>query len=101
MKLKRHPPDEIISLLGEGVEVVGEIAFTHGFRVDGSVKGKIRSESTLVVGPKGKVEGEASIRRISITGEFRGSIKASERVEIHRGGKACSAKQPTSADGPP
>jgi len=89
MKLRKQLPDEIISLLGEGVEVVGDISFTHGLRVDGTIKGKIRSEATLVIGPKGKVEGEVSIRRVSVTGEFRGTIHASDRIEIHREGKVC------------
>ena len=87
MKFKKHTPDQIVSLLGEGVEVVGEMSFTQGLRVDGTVRGKIRSEATLVIGPKGKVEGEVSIRRVSITGEFRGTVHASERVEIHREGR--------------
>ena len=87
MIFKRQMPDEIVSLLGEGVEIAGEISFTHGFRVDGTVKGKIRSEATLVVGAKGKVEGEVVIRRVSITGEFHGTIHASDRIEIHREGK--------------
>jgi len=87
MKLKKHSPDEIISLLGEGVEVVGDASFTHGLRVDGTIKGKIRSEATLVIGQKGKVEGDVSIRRVSVTGEFRGTIHASDRIEIHREGK--------------
>ncbi len=87
MKFKKDTPDQILSLLAEGVEISGEISFAHGLRVDGTIKGKIRSDATLLIGPKGKVEGEAHIRRVSITGEFRGTIHASDRVEIHREGK--------------
>jgi cytoskeletal protein CcmA (bactofilin family) len=86
MRFRKETPDEIVSLLGEGVELVGELSFTHGLRVDGTVRGKIRSEATLVIGPKGRVEGDASIRRISITGEFHGTIRASW-IEIHKDGK--------------
>jgi cytoskeletal protein CcmA (bactofilin family) len=87
MKFKKQTPEDIVSLLGEGVEVVGEISFAHGLRVDGNIRGKIRSEATMVIGPKGRVEGEAAIRRVSITGEFHGTIHASDRIEIHREGK--------------
>jgi cytoskeletal protein CcmA (bactofilin family) len=87
MKFKREPKDEIISLLGEGVEAVGELSFSQGLRVDGVVKGKVRSEASLVVGPRGRVEAEAIIRRVSVNGEFRGVIHASDRVEIHKDGK--------------
>jgi cytoskeletal protein CcmA (bactofilin family) len=87
MKFAKDKPEEIVSILGEGVEMVGEISFTHGLRVDGVLKGKIRSESRLAIGPKGKVEAEVIIRHISINGEFRGTIHASDRVEVHREGR--------------
>jgi cytoskeletal protein CcmA (bactofilin family) len=87
MKFKKQTSDEIVSLLGEGVEISGEISFSQGLRVDGNVKGKIRSEATLVIGSTGRVEAEVSIRRVSITGEFHGVIHASERIEIHKDGK--------------
>jgi cytoskeletal protein CcmA (bactofilin family) len=87
MKFKKQTPDEIVSLLGEGVDISGELSFTHGLRVDGNVKGKIRSEATLVIGPTGKVEAEVAVRRVTITGEMHGVIHASERVEIHKDGK--------------
>jgi cytoskeletal protein CcmA (bactofilin family) len=79
--------DEIVSLLGEGAEVKGEIAFANGLRVDGVVKGKMRSEAALVIGPAGKVDAEVRIKRVSVNGEFRGVIHASDRVEIHKDGK--------------
>ena len=87
MMFKKESPDAIVSLLGEGAEMVGEISFSNGLRVDGVVKGKIRSEATLVIGPKGRVEAEVHIRRASINGEFHGVIYASDRVEIHREGR--------------
>jgi cytoskeletal protein CcmA (bactofilin family) len=87
MKFKSESAGEIVSLLGEGAEFQGELSFNHGIRVDGIIRGKVRSEASLVIGPKGKVEAEVAIRRVSISGEFRGTIHASDRVEIHKEGK--------------
>ncbi len=87
MKFSKDKPEEIASILAEGVEMVGELSFAHGLRVDGNVKGKIRSEEFLVIGPKGKVDAEVVIRRISIYGEFRGVVRATERVEVHKEGR--------------
>ncbi|NWG13668.1 MAG: polymer-forming cytoskeletal protein [Acidobacteria bacterium] len=87
MRFSKEKPEEIVSILGEGLEMTGEVSFTQGLRVDGILKGKIRSESLLVVGPKGKIEAEARIRRILINGEYRGTIHASDRVEVHREGR--------------
>jgi cytoskeletal protein CcmA (bactofilin family) len=87
MKFKRESAGEILSLVGEGVEFVGELSFTHGIRVDGVVRGKVRSDSCMVIGPKAKVEAEIAIRRVAINGEFHGVIHASDRVEIHKEGR--------------
>ena len=87
MKLKKDNADELQSLLGEGVEMVGELSFSHGLLVEGIVKGKLRSEGSLMIGGKGRVEAEVVIKKVSINGEFRGVIHASDRVEINKAGK--------------
>ena len=87
MKFKKESENEIVSFLGEGVEFQGELSFAHGIRVDGIVRGKVKSDSCLLIGPKGRVEADVTIRRISINGEFHGIIHALDRVEIHKEGK--------------
>jgi cytoskeletal protein CcmA (bactofilin family) len=84
---KGKTEDEIVSHLGEGTELTGELSFTNGLRVDGCVRGKVKSEALLEVGPSGKVDAEVKVRRILIRGEFRGAIHASDRVEILKDGK--------------
>jgi len=79
--------DEVVSILGEGAELDGEISFTNGLRVDGTVRGKVKSEAFLFVGSAGKVNAEVNVKKISIGGEFRGVIHASDRVEIFKDGK--------------
>ena len=85
--LKRKAADEIVSLLGKGAELTGEITFTNGLRVNGSVKGKVKSDAILEIGSGGKVDAEVSIRKIIINGEFKGIIHAQDRVVIHKNGK--------------
>jgi cytoskeletal protein CcmA (bactofilin family) len=87
MRLKKESPDEIVSIIGEGVEVSGEISSTRGLRVDGAVKGKLNSAAMLQIGPQGRVEGEAVVRKVSVSGELRGVVHASDRVEIRKEGK--------------
>ncbi len=84
---KGKEADEIVSFLGEGAELNGEISFTNGLQVDGVVKGKVQSEASLVVGRTGKVDAEVYVKKISINGEFHGVIRASDRVEINKDGK--------------
>ncbi|HYK88450.1 MAG TPA: polymer-forming cytoskeletal protein [Acidobacteriota bacterium] len=87
MMFKKESAEEIVSILGEGTEMVTDLSFSRGLRVDGVVNGKIRSEGLLVIGPKGKVEAELNVRKVLIDGEFHGIIRASDRVEIHNDGR--------------
>ncbi len=85
--MKGKSENEIVSHLGQGTELNGELSFTHGLRVDGVVKGKVKSEAVLEIGPAGKVDAEIEVRKILIRGEFRGAIHAADRVEILKDGK--------------
>jgi cytoskeletal protein CcmA (bactofilin family) len=88
MRFKRgKAEDKVVSHLGEGTEITGEVSFTNVLRVTGVIKGKVRSEATLEIGPGGKVDAEVNVRKVSIDGEFRGVIRASDRVEIRKDGK--------------
>lgn len=84
---KKETPTEMLSILGEGMEFVGDVSFADGLRVDGVIRGKVRSEGSLIIGARGRVEAEVVIRRISINGELRGTVQASDRIEIHKEGK--------------
>jgi cytoskeletal protein CcmA (bactofilin family) len=79
--------NDVYSQLGEGVELSGEFYFSKGVRIGGIVKGKIKADALLEIGSTGKVDADVEVRKISIQGEFHGTIRASERVEIHKEGK--------------
>ena len=79
--------NDVGSQLGEGVELSGDFYFSKGVRIGGTVKGKIRADASLEIGPTGRIEADVEVRKISIQGEFKGTIHASERVEIHKDGK--------------
>jgi len=65
----------------------GDLSFKGSFRIDGNFKGKIDSESMLIIGDTGNVEAEIKIGYVIINGEFKGNIQASEKVEIHEHGR--------------
>lgn len=65
----------------------GDLSFKGSFRIDGNFKGKIESDSMLIIGDTGSVEAEIKIGYIIINGEFKGNIQASDKVEIHEHGR--------------
>ena len=92
---KRQDMDEnrITGFFDDGTEFSGELKFRGSFRIDGYYKGRIESESMLIIGERGKVEADVVVRHVLINGEFKGSIKAAEKVEIHSRGRVSGSIQ--------
>ena len=67
--------------------MTGDIKFSDSFRIDGTFKGKILSGNTLIVGEGGIVEADVDVANISVNGVVKGTLKASERVEIYSLGR--------------
>lgn len=68
--------------LDQGSQVEGELAFEETFRIDGKFEGKIRSGSELILGDSSEVSAEIHVAKVSVNGTLRGSVHASERIEI-------------------
>ncbi|MDD8020222.1 MAG: polymer-forming cytoskeletal protein [Acidobacteriota bacterium] len=77
----------LAGLIDQGTELKGELNFKGAFRIEGYFQGKIFSDSTLVVGEKGKVEADVKVGELIINGEIRGNLQARERIEIHSKGR--------------
>ncbi|MFQ6082747.1 MAG: polymer-forming cytoskeletal protein [Candidatus Aminicenantia bacterium] len=84
---KKEKNNDIIGFIDQGTEFNGELKFKGTFRIDGVLKGKVISESTLIVGEKARVEADMEVGNIIINGQVRGSIKAKEKVEIYSKGR--------------
>ena len=81
-----------VGWLDPGVEVEGKMKVASGLiRVNSQFKGEIRCEGTVVVHDQGEVDGEIHSRAISVTGKIKGSVHASERLEIKEHGVVLGA----------
>lgn len=78
---------DLNGFLDAGSHIEGDLHFEDTFRIDGKLSGRVVSNGDLVVGEQGQVEGEIRVGRIFISGTVKGSVKASQRVEITSLGK--------------
>lgn len=80
------PCETIDTLVGPKSEVIGDIAFSGGLRIDGKVKGNISAgepgNSTLVVSELGEVDGSVDVPYLIVNGTIKGTITCSGRVEL-------------------
>jgi cytoskeletal protein CcmA (bactofilin family) len=78
---------EIASLIGSGTTIVGDITFSGGLRIDGTVRGAVRcvegeKAGMLVISELGAVEGEVRAAHLVVAGRINGPVHASELVEL-------------------
>ena len=83
--LSKSTAGEEKTIIGEHISIEGSIRGEENLEIEGSIKGNIElGKHYLRVGPNGQVEGEINARNVSVSGEFKGSIKSHEKVEITR-----------------
>lgn len=88
MRKKGKKPDSISTFLGPEASVEGTLEFQGTIRLDGQVKGKIRSNGgTVIVGEKAIVNAEIDVGNAIIMGEVIGTIDASDRIEVYPPGR--------------
>ena len=85
-KSKKH--DSISTFLGPDASIDGTIEFQGTIRLDGSVKGQIKSsDGTVIVGEKAVVNAEVVVGTAIVMGEVNGTIDAAERIEVYPPGR--------------
>jgi cytoskeletal protein CcmA (bactofilin family) len=74
------------TLIGAGTTVEGNLSYSGGLRIDGSVKGDLRCASgdscMVVVSEHGQVEGEVHAAHLVVSGRIVGPLFVSELLEL-------------------
>jgi cytoskeletal protein CcmA (bactofilin family) len=82
-ELNDSVPDTLISA---NVKIKGQIQFSGGIQIDGSLEGDIEategSTARLWVTEKGKITGLVKVPSITINGEVEGDVYANEHLEL-------------------
>lgn len=82
---------KIETLIGQSIELDGDLNFSGGLHLDGKINGNVSSEkgsnSVLVVSEQGQISGDVSVPYAVINGTINGNVYASEKLELSN--KAC------------
>ncbi len=76
------PPEQVISIIGPGMRVVGDCDTDGAVRIEGGVKGNVRAGKAVVVGKDGVVDGDIFTQDAIISGTVRGTLRAGSRLEV-------------------
>jgi len=85
-KRKQKKSTRLDTLIGQNTHTNGDISFSGGLRIDGSIAGNINatgdSDSVLTLSEMGTIEGEVRVPNLVINGTIIGNVYASEHVEL-------------------
>jgi cytoskeletal protein CcmA (bactofilin family) len=83
---KKRKSTRIDTLVGQHTEIQGDIKFTGGLHIDGTVKGNVIAEndgrSMVSLSECGTIEGELSVPYVVLNGVVIGDVHGSEHVEL-------------------
>ena len=67
---------DLHTILGKGTKFEGNITVEHSLRIDGRVKGDIKTNETLVIGKDGEVDGNVKVKNLVNAGVLKGTVEA-------------------------
>lgn len=73
---------QAINIISEGTKIKGDVIANGDIRIDGELIGNISAKSKLVIGPKGKIEGQIICNNIEVSGFIKGKVTASEMINL-------------------
>ena len=85
------PQNRIDSLIGTTTRIEGNVFFSGGLRVDGSVVGNVAAlpdqPGTLVVSEQARIEGAVQAAHVVVNGTINGPLHATETLELQAGSR--------------
>lgn len=87
INIEKTTDENVDSLIGENIKIIGKIEGNGNLRIDGMVDGDIDYNGNIVIGETGKVNGDISAGEISLAGTIKGNISSSSKMVILPNGK--------------
>jgi cytoskeletal protein CcmA (bactofilin family) len=75
-----------LTIIGEGMELTGELCSADDIRIDGTFVGDLHTNGKIVVSKKGFVSGIIKAHNVTIQGRGKGEFEAENSFQISPGG---------------
>ncbi|HEX5339687.1 MAG TPA: polymer-forming cytoskeletal protein [Gammaproteobacteria bacterium] len=83
---KKTPTGRIDTLVGRNTVITGDLRFSGGLHVDGTVQGNVSAEagtdSVLSLSQHGMIKGEVRVPNVVVNGSVEGDIHAETRLDL-------------------
>mgnify|MGYP001813710072 CR=1 FL=1 len=82
----RKSHTRVETIIGQQTRINGDIHFSGGLHIDGTIKGSVIAEegavSVLTVSEHGHIEGNVQVPVVVLNGSVTGDVTSTERVEL-------------------
>lgn len=83
---RKRNPLNIETLVGRNTTLKGDIHFTGGLHIDGTIEGNVIAEegtsSALSLSEHGRIKGQVYVPHITLNGKVSGDVHASQSIEL-------------------
>ena len=82
------PESTTETTIGDSIIVVGDVSGKEDITINGTIEGDINfRENNIYVGEKGRINANVVAKNISVEGDVKGELRASEQVSIKPSGR--------------
>ena len=85
-RMKKFKSPKVSTVIGVGTEIEGDLQFTEGLHLDGTVKGNVTGDpetnSTITVSERGRIEGDLRVDNLILNGTVVGDVYVNGRAEL-------------------
>ena len=74
--------NSVVNIIGQGTSILGDINSNGDIRIDGTLKGSIKTEGKVVLGKEGVIEGDVVCQNADISGIIKAKITVSNLLSL-------------------
>ena len=86
-KNRTYNENKVVTILGPGTLLRGDLQCRGTIRVEGTVVGDVASADSVVLLESGRIQGRVTAGQVIVGGEIVGNVSAVERIEITAKGR--------------
>ena len=76
-----------INSIASGTRMEGTINAENDIRIDGAIKGNLICKGKVIIGPKGKIDGEIKCKNAVVEGTFTGKLRVTDLLNVRESAK--------------
>lgn len=71
-----------VNVISVGTMIMGDVICSGDLRIDGNIKGNVKSKAKIIVGQSGVIDGDISCRAIEIEGNVKANISVNDLLSM-------------------